>query len=189
MRWGPFIFLLLLVLSLGGGQTLQAKDSIEAIQKASPCESFGIQTFLNKKEAPSFSLKDLNGKQVSLNDYSGRPLMVFFWASWCPSCKEDLPLLEKFFGQQGGGSQFNLLTIAIDGEKEKRIKSIIKDQRITLPVLLDLKEKVARSYGVKMVPTAFLISEERYVKGIIVGQRDWCAPEAHMAIREVFNLR
>jgi peroxiredoxin len=166
---------------------LHAKDSSSVPKEVSVCDSFGIQRFQPKKEAPPFSLKDLNGKQISPNDHKGKPLLLFFWGSWCLSCKEEIALLEKFY--ERNRSQIEILTIAIDGEKEKRVRKIVKDQRITLPVLLDQKEQIARTYGVRMIPTAFLINGEGGMEGVVVGQRDWCSQEAFSAVKELFNLR
>jgi len=187
MRWIGLFFLIVFGTAIAVIQPLQAKDSSPALGKASACESFGVQRFEARKEASPFSLKDLNGKQISLNEFKGKPLLLFFWGSWCLACKEDIALLEKFFERNRG--QLEILTIAIDGEKEKRVKNVVKDHRITLPVLLDKKEQVARTYGVRMIPTAFLINGEGWVEGMIVGQRDWCAPEALSAVRELLGLR
>ncbi|MBM4324796.1 MAG: TlpA family protein disulfide reductase [Deltaproteobacteria bacterium] len=187
MRWISLIFLLIVGTAVPVIQPLQAKDPAISLQKTSACESFGVQKFQNRKDAPVFSLKDLNGNQVSLKGYYGKPLLLFFWASWCPACKEDLALLDNYLRKNSG--LIEILTLAIDGEKEKRVKSIVKDQKITLPVLLDRKEVMARAYGVRMVPTALLISREGVMEGVIIGQRDWCAPEAHLAIQELLNLR
>ena len=95
--------------------------------------------------------------------------------------------MDKYFRKNS--EPIEILTLAIDGEKEKRVKSIVKDEKVTLPVLLDRKEVIARAYGVRMVPTAFLISREGMMEGVIIGQRDWCAPEALLAIQELLNLR
>jgi peroxiredoxin len=187
MRWIGLLLLVVLGTAMAVIQPLQAKDSSPALGKASVCESFGVQRFEARKEAPPFSLKDLNGKQISLSEYKGKPLLLFFWGSWCLACKEDIALLEKFFEKIRG--QIEILTITIDGEKERRVKNVVKDHRITLPVLLDKKEQVARTYGVRMIPTAFLINREGWVEGMVVGQRDWCAPEALSAVRELLGLR
>jgi peroxiredoxin len=188
LRRGLRLFLLM---GLGATITmvapLQAQDSSSTPKKTSVCESFGVQRFGARKEPPPFSLKDLNGRQVSLNDYKWKPLLLFFWASWCLACKEDIALLEKFFERNRG--EFEILTIAIDGEKEKRVKNIVKDNRITLPVLLDQKEQIARTYGVRMIPTAFLINRLGWIEGAVVGQRDWCSQEALSAIKELLELR
>jgi len=186
MRKKGLFLLILLGTVLMVTHPLQARESSN-IQKDSFCESFGIQRPSVRKEAPSFSLKDLNGKWISLNQYRGRPLLLFFWGSWCQACKEEMLLLEKFFERNRG--QIEILTIAIDGEKERRIRNLIKSQQIALSILLDRKERVARAYGVKMIPTTFLISGEGVVEGIIVGQREWDRPIAFSAVKELFDLR
>ena len=187
MKWIGLLLLIVLGTAMAVIQPLQAKDSSPTLGKASVCESFGVQRFEARKEAPPFSLKDLNGKQISLKEFKGKPLLLFFWGSWCGACKEDIVLLEKFF--ERNKDQLEILTIAIDGEKEKRVRSVVKDHRITLPVLLDKKEQVARTYGVRMIPTTFLINREGWVEGTVVGQRDWCTPEALSAVRELLGLR
>ncbi len=186
MIWGIALLGLVGLSIQGTLPFLLAKEIVEAPKK-SACESFGVQKFQVKKEAPSFSLKNLDGKEVTLKEFSGKSLLLFFWATWCPACKEEFPLLEKFFEKQRG--RFEMLTVAIDGEKEKRVKNIVKEQRITLPVLLDRKEAVARTYGVRMIPTAFFINGEGVILGMIVGQRDWCSTDAQAAIEELLNLR
>lgn len=154
----------------------------------SSCHSFGVQRFEEKKEAPAFSLKSLNGKQTSLSDFRGKPVLLTFWATWCASCKEDIPLLEKFF--VGKKDQLAILLIAIDGERRKTVQKIVTDNKITLPVLLLLKEKVMDHYMVRgWVPQTFLVDREGMLVGKIVGQRDWCSPEAWSCLKVLFELR
>lgn len=151
------------------------------------CEAFGVQRFEVRRVAPSFSLKDLDGKFSSLNDFKGRPVLVIFWASWCPSCCEEIPVLEKYFS--GRQDQVAILLLAIDGEKEKKIRRYVQKEKITLSVLLDAKEKVARTFGVNFIPVVFLIDREGYIIAKIVGERDWSSPKAWSAIQEIFGLR
>jgi len=62
---------------------LQAARVASSPQSACPsCDSFGIQRAQEKKEAPAFSLKGLDGKQVSLSDFKGKPVLIVFWATW-----------------------------------------------------------------------------------------------------------
>ena len=150
------------------------------------CSTFGIQRLQEKKAAHAFSLKTIDGKQACLSDYKGKPVLFFFWASWCSSCREEISLIEKFARKK---EQLAIFLVAIDGENEKRIQRIVRNEKITLPVFLDVKEKIARTYGIRMVPTAFLIDPEGLMLGMIVGQRDWEAPEAWLAIKELFALR
>jgi peroxiredoxin len=148
---------------------------------------FGVQRFSEKKMAPPFSLKMADGNQVSLSDLKGKSVMFTFWASWCETCREEIPLIEKF--SQGKQNQMTVFLVAIDGENEKRIQRLIKDRKITLPVLLDMKEKIARTYGIRMVPTTFLINSEGMMVGMVVGEREWNSPEAWSAMKELFALR
>jgi peroxiredoxin len=151
------------------------------------CASFGVQRLLVKEKAPPFSLKTADGNEISLNDLEGRPALLIFWASWCGSCKEEIPVFDRCFFVKR--SQLTILTVAIDGESEKRIQRFVKKHQITLPVLLDRRERVARSYGVRMVPTVFLIDGEGFIVGKIVGERDWSLPEAWLAAKELLYLR
>jgi alkyl hydroperoxide reductase subunit AhpC len=64
-----------------------------------------------------------------------------------------------------------------------------KNNKIALPVLLDIKGRVARSYGVEMVPSAFIINREGLMEGMIVGQRERCGPTPEAALKELWNLR
>jgi peroxiredoxin len=89
----------------------------------------------------------------------------------------------------GKRDQLTILLLAIDGEKDKRVERFVKESKITLPVLLDPKEKIARTYGVKFIPAAFLIDREGMMVGAIIGERDWSLPAAWSAIRELFGLR
>src|SRR4030065_1230721 len=81
------------------------------------CNSFGVQRFQEKKEAPAFSLKGLDGKPIALSDFRGKPVLLIFWATRCTSCKEELPILEKF--SVGKRDQLALLLIAFDGGSKR----------------------------------------------------------------------
>ena len=152
------------------------------------CNSFGIQKFAKGKSAPAFSLKTLNGGKVSLSEFKGKPVLITFWATWCTSCKEELPELEKFF--IGKKDQLGIVLITIDGEREGAVQKIVSENKITLPVLLLLKEKVMDQYGVRgWIPLTFLVDREGMLVGKIVGQRDWGTPEAWSCLKELFELR
>jgi hypothetical protein len=82
------------------------------------------------------------------------------------------------------------LLITIDGERKKAVQKIVHENKVTLPVLLLLKEKCMDHYGVRgWVPQTFLVSREGILVGKIVGPRDWCSPEAWSCLRELFELR
>ena len=184
-----------LLLLIGMGMAILFIPRLQAEKAASPsgqeypsCTSFGVQRFQERKEAPAFSLKSLNGGQVRLSDFKGKPVLITFWATWCDSCKEELPLLEKF--SAGKRDQLSILLIAIDGERKGAAQKIVNQNKITLPVLLLLKEKVMDQYGVRgWIPLTFLVDQQGMLVGKIVGERDWGKPEAWSCLKELFELR
>jgi len=161
-------------------------DIKPAKQDCPSCEAFGVQRPHERKPAPAFSLKTLGGAAVSLADFKGKPVFIKFWATWCPSCEEELPILERLLS--GKKDQLVVLMLAIDGEKESRVERAVKKAKLTLPVLLDVKEKIARTYGVTFIPAAFLIDRDGTIAAKIVGERDWNSPAAWGAVKEVFCL-
>jgi peroxiredoxin len=185
-RSGILLGILAVVLFMITSLTAEGQSSASS-QTSSACDSFGVVKSQVERKAPSFCLKTLDGNQVALNDLKGKPILLKFWASWCPSCLEELPMMEKFY--EGRKDQVVILLAAIDGEKESKIRRLIKEKKITLPVLLDPKAKTARSYGVSFVPVSFLISQEGLILGTVVGERDWVSPKAWSAVKELFDLR
>jgi cytochrome c biogenesis protein CcmG/thiol:disulfide interchange protein DsbE len=112
---------------------------------------------------------------------------VMFWATWCPTCLEDLPELEKL--SVGEKDQLTVLMIAIDGEREKKVKRIVKKNNITSRVLLLLKENVMESYDVRgWIPITFFIDSKGMMVGKTVGPRSWSSPEVWSCLKELFGL-
>ena len=150
------------------------------------CSSFGVQRFPANKEAPPFTLKRLDGGSMTLSACRGKPVVLFFWGTWCEACKEDIVLFEKL--AEGKKDQISIFTVVVDGEREKRIRQIVEKVKITLPVLMLLKEKVIDTYEVRMIPMVVVINQEGFMVGKIVGQRDWSKPEAWSVIKELCGL-
>jgi len=183
-----------LFVSIMAGISALLISFLHTVKAASPiqpecpsCSSFGVQRFQEKKEAPTFSLNSLDGGKINLSDFRGKPVLITFWATWCDSCKEEIPILEKFSG--GKKDQLTILMITIDGERKRAAQKFVNENKITLPVLLLLKEKVMDQYGVRgWVPQTYLIDQEGMLVGKIVGQRDWCTPDAWSCLRELFGL-
>jgi hypothetical protein len=76
----------------------------------------------------------------------------------------------------------------VDGERRSRVQWIVRKLHLTLPVLLLLKEDVIDTYEVRMIPLAIFIDSNGYLLGKVIGQRDWTAPDALTATKELFGL-
>jgi peroxiredoxin len=150
------------------------------------CPSFGVQRFPEKKEAPPFTLKSLDGNSVALSQFKGKPLLLFFWGTWCEACKEDIVLLEKF--AERAKDHVTVVTVVVDGEREKRARQIVSKLKLTLPVLLICKENVIDTYEVRMIPMAVLVDQGGSIIGKTVGQRDWSGSVAWSVVKELLKL-
>ncbi len=147
---------------------------------------FIIERAKEKREALPFSLKTVNGNQFTLAQFRGKPVMLTFWATWCGTCTDELPVIEKFAAGKRG--QVTMLTMAIDGEKESRVRRFVDRNNISLPVLLDAKEVTARKYGITMIPTTLFIDRDGFIIGMVRGERDWSSSDAWPAIKNLFSL-
>ncbi len=93
--------------------------------------------------APDFTLPDLAGSEVPLADYTGRPLIINFWTTWCGVCVHELPLFEEFYERYG--DQVGLLTVC-SGTSPEKAKELVKENSLTFPVLYDDGRTIAGLY-------------------------------------------
>jgi len=126
--------------------------------------------------APLFTLKDTQDRTVSLGDMlkQNKAVLINFWATWCPPCREEIPeliRLQSEYGKRG----FTVLGVDV-GESPTKVSSFINKMGINYPVALDRDQKVAAEYGLVGIPTSYLVSSE----GKIIG-------EYHAATPELFN--
>ncbi len=136
-----------------------------------------INLIKGDKKAPDFSLVDLHGKKVALQQFRGKIVLLNFWATWCGPCKEEMPFLEILY-QQFKEKEFVLLTVSVDYEGPKPVQEFISKQRYTFPVLLDPKCEVLDLFDVKGIPTTFIIDKKGKLLGKAIGPRDWKCQEA-----------
>ena len=90
------------------------------------------------KTAPDFSLKDIDGKKVTLSDYYGKgPIYISFWATWCKPCREELKIIEGLY-EKYGEKGFKVLAINTEGPKASgKVKSFVKSNGWTFDILMD----------------------------------------------------
>lgn len=127
-------------------------------------------------KAPDFTLSDISGSPVSLSSLKGKVVLLEFWATWCPPCKEAIPELRTIhekYKERG----FVLLGVSVDKGADSRtaVSSYVKRHSITYPVLLD-DNNTNGSYSVTSIPTSFIIDKTGKVVnrriGFIPGSAD-----------------
>lgn len=117
--------------------------------------------------APDFTLSDLDGNSVSLSDYAGTPLLVNFWATWCPPCRSELPLIQQYQDQYAG----DFVVLAVDGaETAEDVRSFAEAQGYTMMFLLDTDYAVAELYQVRGFPTSVFIDADGAIQKVHIGE-------------------
>jgi len=126
--------------------------------------------------APDFMLSGPAG-ETRLSTLKGKLVLVHFWATWCPPCREELPSLAKLNGQMTG-KPFRLLAISVDKDGNEAVQKLFGQLGVNLPVLLDQSSTVANQYGITGVPETFIVSPAGVILKKIVGPMEWTSPEA-----------
>jgi peroxiredoxin len=120
-------------------------------------------------DAPDFVLNDLQGHTVKLSDLRGKAVVLNFWATWCPPCKEEIPWLvelQKRYGSEG----LQIVGVSMDDGDQKDVEKFAAENSINYPILLG-KEKVAEQYGgIEYLPTTFYIDRNGVVVDRVFGQ-------------------
>ena len=107
------------------------------------------------QKAPEFSIKDESGRLVKLSDFRGKVVFLNFWGTWCPSCVDEMPEIQKLY-QQFKGRKFEMLEVSIDNDWPE-IHQFYKEHNLNLPTYLDPGHQIATKYKVYKFPETFLI--------------------------------
>jgi len=137
--------------------------------------------------APDFSLKDMDGEQHSFKDYRGKVVMVNFWATWCPPCRREIPSMEALH-QEFRDEAFAILAIN-EWESPDHVFAYMGQLSVfpNFSILFDQEGGVSEAFGVKGLPTTFLVDKRGFVVFKAVGGRDFNHPEVIRMIRELLR--
>ncbi len=132
-----------------------------------------------EKPAPAFSLTLLDGSRVSLADWRGQVVVLAFWATWCPSCAEEMPVLQRVWeAYQGQGVQ--VLAVAYQ-DTRAAVEARAAQQGLRFPIALDEDGRLARLYGVTGVPETFIIGADGRLQRLFIGAVDEATLRAALA--------
>ena len=132
------------------------------------CSDSGVM-LRTGQSAPAFALSDINGKTWRLpEDLKGKVVAVRFWADWCRSCAEEMPVIEKVYNKYKDKGLV-ILAVHIGEERDSAVK-FVNRLKISYPVLLDPRGTATRRYGVTGLPMTFIIDRNGIIRQKILGE-------------------
>lgn len=129
-------------------------------------------------EAPELTLTNLEGEEESLDDYLGEVVMVNFWATWCPPCKAELPVLQEYY-KDHVGEGFTMIGIDAN-EPQEKVASFIETTDVTYPIWLDLEGEGSRAFNANSYPSSFVIDRDGTIVLAWTGQISKAMLEKHV---------
>lgn len=123
------------------------------------------------KPAPEFSLKDASGTEKKLSDFRGSVVIIDFWATWCPPCREEIPHFVELYNQYKAQG-LEIIGVSMDQSPERVIPGFIEKNKINYTILFG-EEKVYDLYGgINAIPTTFIVDKEGNLVRKYVGYRE-----------------
>lgn len=137
-----------------------------------------------KVPAPDFALQDTEGRLHRLSDYRGKTVIINFWTTWCPPCREEIPSMNRAWKSL---KDDGVVILAINmGEDEDTIFVFTADYPADFPLLLDRGGEVIAQWPVKGLPTTYVIAPDGTIAYRAIGGREW--DEAGF-LEQIRNLR
>jgi thiol-disulfide isomerase/thioredoxin len=95
------------------------------------------------------------------------PVLLNFWATWCPPCVGEMPYLQEIYDER---TEDELLLLCINvGESPEQVGEFLQENELSLPVILDMQRSVAASYNITAFPTTYFIDKDGIIRGKVVG--------------------
>jgi thiol-disulfide isomerase/thioredoxin len=149
----------------GSTQPIDTDSLIEADEGASSQEV--IVNNSSQEVGDELSWISLEGELLSLSDFEGKPLLVNFWATWCPPCLAEMPLIQGYADQY----QDQLIVLAINaGEEEAVVRDFVASHNLELNFLLDPTNSAAKHYRVYGFPTSLFFDENGVLQSTHIGE-------------------
>jgi peroxiredoxin len=149
---------------------------------SSPAESPLQRQLLAAPSAtrPDFTLPDLSGSMLSLQQQAGKVVLVHFFATWCEPCREELASLSRL--TEGAlGKRVSILAVNV-AEVPLRVRRFLDTAPVTFPVVLDADRAVTRAWSVAILPTTFVLDPTLQPRLFVEGDIDWSRPDIAAAL-------
>ena len=133
-----------------------------------------------QKVAEDFSLRTPDGGTFRLSDHRGKVVLVNFWATWCPPCREEMPAMERLYREHRDRGLV-LVAVSLDADPAV-VPPYVEVSKLTFPIALDPKAEIGNKYGVRALPSSFVIGRDGTMVALALGPRVWDNDAAHSLV-------
>jgi peroxiredoxin len=121
----------------------------------------GVPSVSHAETAQNFTLRDVDGREVVLSSFSGKVVVISFWATWCGPCKEEMPHLQKMLTELGDRGLVVLSVSTDDARSVSKVKPFVSKMGYTFPVLLDKESTVISAFNpAKTLPYTVIVGRD-----------------------------
>lgn len=146
--------------------SLAVAGCASSVTKGEPAR--GNRKASDRKPAPDFELKDVNGRTIRLSDYRGQVVLLNFWATWCGPCKIEIPWFVEFqrtYKDRG----FTVIGVSVDEDGWDAVRPFLAARQVNYPVVVATPEVEMKYGGVEALPMSFLIDRNGLIASTHVG--------------------
>ncbi|MEC1743334.1 redoxin domain-containing protein [Schinkia azotoformans] len=123
--------------------------------------------------APDFELTTLDGTPVKLSNYKGKKVILNFWATWCPPCKDEMPHMQNFYEKnKENGIEIVAVNLTDVDNGQKAIENFVKNNGLTFQIPLDRDGKIGEIYQTISIPTSYILDSKGIITNKIIGPMD-----------------
>ncbi len=170
---------LLCALCFLAGGAASATADVELAHQA------GMEAYPAALRAPHWRLPGIGGEPRGADDYKGRVVLLNFWASWCPPCRDEFPSLERL-QQKIGGKDFTVLAISV-ADSAEGVARFLQGRTPPFDILMDDDGKVSAAFRARGVPVTYLLDRTGRLVAGKTGPQHWDSPEMEALIRQAIG--
>jgi thiol-disulfide isomerase/thioredoxin len=132
----------------------------------------------------SGEFKSLDGRTISLSDFSGKVLFLNVWATWCGPCRQEMPSMAELYREFAGQG---LSMIAVSSEDLETVRDYAAGSRYPFTIMIDSEDVLGRRFGINAIPTTFIVDKQGQLVYQHVGYNDWSSSTVREQIRDLLT--